>query len=628
MTWTRHGTILTPTQSWESYLVEEPSPVYDPDDGLYRIFYTGSDGIRSHMGVAVAANPFGPFIKPDEYEAHWLGDARLTEFSVRTLPSPQVQYCYQPNNEVEGTEAAGLAKAWHIIKNTTNVPTYSMVDPAGDSLAQSPNAKWQRVQYAGVPGDSNKFLYCSFIPDSPDPFTEAGVENLAPYDAISVGLKIRGSQSGVSVNLFVVLRAADGTPIGLELHVPVALSADAQVVKYENLVLPDDAACIQMGLYVSGISNGDNFDIEFGDQVINKGATLIDYFDGDTVDGNPLLEVSAETISRTPDGVYHCFYGSGGYIRHRTSQDKGMHWSDSVVIIEPEEGENYNQNPRLTVDPDDGTCYLLWENGTSGDICIASAPDIEHLDGPWSRWPAPIIGYGVTLDDQGRGIGANRPCLNKLPDGTWEVWAGCRTLGQDLEGLYRFTGPNPYWLNFAERILLRHGEDEGEGTEEGGIFDPCFAQDAHSQYLYFTAIKLHNATDGDGHIKVATSPLPPRSRLGPCLSLPLKPVVVGDGYYDADDRAIWLPDPGDWPLLGGATITATLQDQTVACSIGTGADGVRFVWFDACETLTGALCGESFRWKVAAALADGHLVTLGHGTKALWTPDVPASPPE
>ena len=91
LTWTSdHRAVLEPGSGWDSVLVEPGSISVDPDSGLWQLWYTGSDGERTRIGLATSSDGLSWTRVPGASDDWIFGEGSPGEFDDTSVRDPSV----------------------------------------------------------------------------------------------------------------------------------------------------------------------------------------------------------------------------------------------------------------------------------------------------------------------------------------------------------------------------------------------------------------------------------------------------------------------------------------------------------------------------------------------------------
>lgn len=177
------------------------------------------------------------------------------------------------NPSFEGAFTSGLAANWAFSSSSsvtgTVVPTQVAAIGTGSSA--------QRIQYTGVAGDSagDKVLLFST--------SDSAVGSCAPGDVLTVSALLKGALSGCQLAFAVVWRNSSGGYISQAYSADPAVTGTATRFSATISAAPANASLMALRFYGYAFGTGDTIDLTIDDVLIEKAASLGDYFDGATL---------------------------------------------------------------------------------------------------------------------------------------------------------------------------------------------------------------------------------------------------------------------------------------------------------------------------------------------------------
>ena len=176
----------------------------------------------------------------------------------------RTNYCTNPSM-VTDTDGNGLANGWDVtIFNTATAPTNTL------------SASGQRFRYTGVAADAGRL----FLPM----WATAG-GTFAPGDPVTVSATFSGAISGTT--FWIRVASSDVSQVDRGNAQSAAITLSSTPTRYSVTLSACGALSdrVYLMLGILNIDNGDTIDITIDDVLIEKSASLGDYFDGSSSGG-------------------------------------------------------------------------------------------------------------------------------------------------------------------------------------------------------------------------------------------------------------------------------------------------------------------------------------------------------
>lgn len=193
-------------------------------------------------------------------QGRWVGTRglKIGEGTINECTGPMMYDDEVPPNN--------LAENW-LITETLNDPYVASI--IAHDLGE--RGWFQRFEYTGVGAD---------VAESLQFYTRGGAATFAPGETATGSLDIRGAASGCTV--YIQLDALNNVNISQgNVTQAVTLLTELQRVSVNYPVLPANTDKMRISLYITGVDNGDEFDVYFGAAQVEKKDHATLYCNGD-----------------------------------------------------------------------------------------------------------------------------------------------------------------------------------------------------------------------------------------------------------------------------------------------------------------------------------------------------------